>query len=55
MKKVAKEDYDLLESQLEPIFIFCLIWSVGCTGDYESREKFNLFFREFMKVVHSKV
>jgi dynein heavy chain len=55
VRKVTKEEIDQLESQMESVFLFCLIWSLACTGDYESREKFNVFLREHIKKIGSKV
>lgn len=40
-KKISPEDIEKLLDQLENIFIFSLIWSVGCTITYEGRVKFN--------------
>lgn len=42
-KKVSIEEIEAFENTLEQLFYFCLVWSVGATGDYESREKFNAF------------
>ena len=35
-------------SQIEGIFIFALIWSVGATGDTEGRAAFDVFFRTLL-------
>eukprot|EP01017_Pseudomicrothorax_dubius_P015450 TRINITY_DN17806_c0_g1_i1.p1 TRINITY_DN17806_c0_g1~~TRINITY_DN17806_c0_g1_i1.p1 ORF type:complete len:339 (-),score=77.25 TRINITY_DN17806_c0_g1_i1:34-993(-) len=43
VKRVTPEEIDVLESMLEPIFLFALTWSVGCTVDSEGRKKFNHF------------
>jgi dynein heavy chain len=40
-KKVPVEELDKLEEMLEPLFLFALLWSVGCTCDYDGRVKFN--------------
>lgn len=40
-KKVTNEDIDTLDQCLESLFLFSLVWSLGATGDYESRERFN--------------
>lgn len=47
-KKVAPEDIDRLLTQIEKLFIFCLIWSIGCTITHPGRVKFDVFLREFM-------
>ena len=31
---------------IEKIFVFCCVWSFGCTGDYASRKKFDTKIRE---------
>jgi dynein heavy chain len=36
-KKITHEDLDILDHSLESIFMFSLVWSFGCTGDYASR------------------
>lgn len=41
IKKVSQEDIEILESMIENIFIFALIWSVGATTDYDGRLLFN--------------
>ena len=33
---------------LESIFIFCLIWSVGCNTDTNGRKEFNKYFLELL-------
>jgi len=53
-KKVSAEDLDNLESNLEPLFIFSLVWSVGCTVDLEGRRKFNHYLRDQMAKFSSK-
>lgn len=46
LKKVAEEDMSILDKALESLFIFTLIWSVGCTGDYDGRVRFDEFIRD---------
>ncbi len=41
-KKITKEDLDLLAAHLDSIFFFAVVWSLGCTGDSESRQKFDI-------------
>jgi len=53
-KKVTPEEIDLLESLLEPFFVFSLIWSIGCTTDYPGREKMSLFIRGLMMTHKAK-
>jgi dynein heavy chain, axonemal len=43
LKKIPVEDLEVLEKVIDPIFMFSLIWSVGCTGDAEGRLKFSEF------------
>ncbi len=33
---------------LEAIFIFCIVWSIGCTTNLEGRGKFNIKLKEIM-------
>jgi dynein heavy chain len=40
-KKISNDDIELLDGSIESIFLFCLTWSFGCTGDYASRLKFD--------------
>ena len=40
-----KEVVSKAVAQLEARFIFCLVWSVGCTGPNESRARFDLWLR----------
>ena len=46
MKKVTQEEIDYLESILEPLFIFSLVWSICCTSDSVGRSKLDVFLRE---------
>ena len=39
---------DHVESILEPLFLFSIVWSIGCTTDYEGHLKFNTFLRAKM-------
>jgi len=34
---------------LESLFIYALIWSVGCTGEYNGRIAFNQYLKDAMK------
>lgn len=36
---------------VESVFLFALVWSLGCTGDGESRRKFDAFLRSMMSGV----
>ena len=55
IKKIQPEEIDALENSLESIFIYCLIWSVGCTVDYEGREKFDQFLKKSLKTNSANV
>jgi len=35
-----------LEEVIDPLFVFCLIWSVGCTTDEEGRIKFSQWLKQ---------
>jgi dynein heavy chain len=52
---VSPEELDNLESMIEQIFFFALIWSVGATVDEEGREKYNQFLRSTMENKKSRV
>ena len=47
-KKVSNEEIDIIDNSIENIFIFCLTWSFGCTGDYASRIKFDKKLRSLI-------
>jgi len=38
IKKVPMDELDNLVSMIEPMMIFAMIWSFGCTTDYEGRK-----------------
>lgn len=42
------ENIALVETLIEPWFIFALIWSVGATCDGEGRKKFSEYLRKKM-------
>ena len=46
--RIEPQQLDLLEKNLEAMFIYCATWSVGCTTDYDGRSKFNAFFKQLM-------
>jgi len=48
LKKVTADEVEDLEQMLEGIFVFCLVWSVGCTTTPEGRTKFNIKIRDLM-------
>ncbi|KAL4429885.1 hypothetical protein ABPG74_022908 [Tetrahymena malaccensis] len=48
-KKIPAEEIEKLLEHLEQIFIFSLIWSIGCTITYEGRVKFDKYLRGLMK------
>jgi hypothetical protein len=33
--KVTAEDITRLEENIKNIVIYCMVWSIGCTTDYE--------------------
>jgi dynein heavy chain len=51
-KKFTSEDLEVLEQSLESLFYFALVWSFGATGDYDSREKFNLCLTDLALMRH---
>jgi len=48
LKKVSAEEVEDLEQMVEAIFIFCVVWSVGCTTNLDGRAKFNNKLKEIM-------
>ena len=52
LKKVTPEEVEELETISEALFIFALIWSIGCTGTREGRENFDRKIREMMGSDH---
>ena len=46
LKKIPKEDMENLQSNVKDIFFFCLIWTIGVTGDSIGRANFNDFLRK---------
>jgi len=49
-KKITNEDLDQLIKHLEAIFFFSVVWSFGCTGDADSRHKFDVYVKSLTKV-----
>ena len=47
-KTILEAEIDDLESMLEPLFIFSVIWSIGCTTTPEGRSKFSDSVRQLM-------
>ena len=43
VNKIDPDALDKFENNLEAIFIYAAIWSIGCTTDYEGRVKFSAF------------
>jgi len=39
--KVLDTDVEEFEQSIEQLFVFALVWSVGCTTDLVGREKFS--------------
>jgi len=47
-KKVSAEEVEELESIIEPLFIYAVIWSIGCTTNIEGRDKFQGKLKEIV-------
>ena len=47
-RKVPAEELNELETMLEELFFFSLVWSVGCTIDLDGRKKFSAWLRHMM-------
>lgn len=45
IKKIPPEELANLESVIDALFVFSLLWSVGATTDAAGREKFNLWIK----------
>ena len=43
---MTTEELEHLESIIEPVFLWGLVWSAGCTSNLEGRERFDLFLKE---------
>lgn len=48
LKKVTVEEIEDLEGMIEAIFVFCCVWSLGCTTTLDGRAKFNSKLKEVM-------
>jgi len=46
IKKITPEMIEHLASQIKEIFLFCFIWSIGCTTTQVGRDRFDKFMRE---------
>ena len=47
-KTNTEAEIEDLESMLEPLFVFAVIWSIGCTTNQEGRAKFSDSVRQLM-------
>ena len=47
-KTITEAEIEDLESMLEPLFVFAVIWSIGCTTNQEGRAKFSDSVRQLM-------
>jgi dynein heavy chain len=48
IKKVTPEEIEEMEQICEALFVFSLVWSIGCTTILEGRERFDRKVRELM-------
>ena len=48
-RKYSSEELETLEQALESLFYFALTWSLGATGDYESRDRINQYLVDCAK------
>ena len=46
IKKITKEDIKNLEEMIPQLFLFSMIWAIGCTTTLDGRMKFNKWIRE---------
>ena len=49
IKKISKDEINNLDSMINQLFIFAIIWSIGTTTTLEGRMKFNKWIRERMQ------
>jgi dynein heavy chain len=52
VKKITNEEIEVLQQSLEKLFFFSIVWSIGATGDYETRQKFNTFLVGLIKKIN---
>ena len=52
IRRVSPEEVEEMEAMLEPLFIFCVTWSIGCTSNLEGRQKFDKHLKELMGEKH---
>ncbi|VTJ73574.1 Hypothetical predicted protein [Marmota monax] len=50
LKKIPPEKLSRIQELIEPWFIFSLVWTVGATGDSNSRDKFSQWLKTKMSV-----
>jgi len=48
IKKITPEEVEEIEQCCEALFVFALVWSIGCTTNLEGREKFDRKVKELM-------
>ena len=48
IRKVSPEEVEELEQCLECLFVFALVWSLGCTTNLDGRQRFDKKVRELM-------
>ena len=48
VRKIAPEEVEDFEQCIESLFLFALVWSVGCTTNLEGRERFDRKIREMI-------
>jgi dynein heavy chain len=46
--KVSADDIEEFEPSIEPLFIFALTWSIGCTTNLDGRDKFSQKLRTML-------
>lgn len=46
IKKITPDMIEDLASQIKEIFLFCFVWSIGCTTTQAGRDKFDKWMRE---------
>ena len=46
VKKISNEELEHLESIIEKVFRWALVWSIGCTTNLEGRRKMDNFIKD---------
>lgn len=48
IKKISLEELELLDQNIESIFLLSFFWSFCCTIDFDSRQKMDIFIKDLI-------